>query len=148
MALKVGEVIESAIWITGEESPELRKRYEDDVTLAIDDLCRDQAVIRGPIKWVEKLPGSDRVPEVPDHIQGQRVRLLVAEADIIDYAPLSSKGSFIANLDRKDLVRLRFITRRAAKRSLTDAECDAMIEACGPEAAVETLRRNVGSSVH
>lgn len=143
MALTIGEVIESAIWITGDESEELRNRYTHDVTLAIADLCREQGVIHGPIQWLEKAPGSERVPAVPDHIKGSRVRLWVAEATVLEYAPQTSTGSFIANLDQKDLVRLRLLTRRAAKRSLSDADCDQIIESFGPEAAVETLRAAV-----
>lgn len=147
MALKPGEVIESAIWITGDEPQELRQRYEQDVTQAIDDLCHEHGVIHGPLHWREKLPGSDRVPAVPDHIQGSQVRLLVAEAEVTGEVPKVS-GSFIANLEPKDLTRLRFITRRASKSQLTDQECDEIIEHLGPEAALDTLRRNVGVTVH
>lgn len=142
MALTLGEVIESAIWITGDESHELRKRYEADVTLAIADLCREHGVIHGPIQWREKRPGTDRVPEVPDHIQGSRVRLLVAEATVTELVPQSSQGSFIANLEKKDLDRLRALTRKAAKQNLSNEQCDAVIESIGPEAAIDTLRRN------
>lgn len=145
MALTPGEVIESAIWITGDESQELRKRYEADVTQAIGDLCREHGVMHGPIQWLEKRPGSDRVPEVPDHVQGSRVRLLVAEAMITEVVPRSSQGSFIANLEKKDLVRLRYLTRRASKQTLSDKQCDAIIESYGPEAAIDTLR---GKTVH
>lgn len=147
MAITPGQVIESAIWITGDESQELRKRFEDDVTQAIGYFCRENSVIHGPIQWLEKLPGTDRVPEVPDHIQGSRVRLLVAEASVVEYAPQSSQGSFIANLDKKDLLRLRVITRRTAKKGLSDQQCDELIEYYGPEAALDTLRR-LSKTVH
>ena len=54
-------------------------------------------------------------------------------------------GSFILNLDPKDLKRLRDITRRqAVNRHLTDDECDLLIEEYGTETAVEeVLRKNV-----
>ena len=141
--MRLGEVIESAIWLTGEESEELRTRYEQDVSQAIDDLCYEYGMLHGPIQWVEKIPGTDRVPTVPDHIQGQRVRLLVAESTVTDYAPQTSEGSFVANLECKDVERLRLITRKAARKTLTDEECDEIIEEHGPEAALDTLRRQV-----
>lgn len=149
MALTTGEVIQSAVWITGDEPQELRKRYEEDVTQAIDDLCREHGVLHSPIHWSEKLPGAEGVPPVPDHIQGSRVRLLIAEAVVTNQlAPLSSSGSFIANLEKRDLLRLRVITRRASRQSLSNQECDEIIESLGPEAALDTLRRNVGTTVH
>jgi hypothetical protein len=146
--VKIGDVIESGIWLTGEENEELRKRYEADVSQAVDDLCREEGVIHGPISFLELKPGEERVPEVPNHISGQRVRLLIANSEVVDFIPMSSEGSFVANLELKDLIRLRTITRRAAKQNLTDQECDEIIEQYGPEAAIDTLQKNVGVSVH
>ena len=146
--MKTDDLIESAIWITGDESPSLRTRYEQDERLAIDDACAEEGMEHGPVTFTEKRPGEDRVPPVPDHIQGSRVRLLVAESIVTGMAVQTSQGSFVANLEKKDLMRLRLITRRASKVTLTDQECDEIIEAIGPEAAVETLRKNVGISVH
>lgn len=145
--MKVDDLIESSIWITGDESPATRSRYEHDVRNAIDDMCADEGFEYGKVRFIEKLPGSDRVPKVPDHVQGSRVRLLVAEALIIGKRIINSKGSFIANLDKKDLMRLRQLTRNQwAKHNpghrLNDSECDNYIEAYGPEAAIETLRTN------
>ena len=143
----IGDVIEHAIWVTGDESLELRNRFKDDVIKAIDDLCDEHRVNHGPVVWTEKRPGDDRVPVVPDHIQGQRVRLLVAETEVVAIRPLEKPVSFIANLDRIDLLRLRKITRKAHDKhlngELSDAECDRIIEDCGPEAALETLRQTV-----
>lgn len=145
--MRIGDVIESAVWLTGEESPELRKHYETDVAEAIDYLCHENRFLYGPVSFTEKKPGTDRVPEVPDHIHGVNVRLLVAEAEIIGRKPDTSNGSFIANLDKVDLDRLRTITRNARmklyRERLTDAECDEVIEAIGPDAALDTLRKQV-----
>ena len=136
--MKIGDVIESAIWITGEEPTTLRARYEQDVCNAIDYLCHEYHFIHGPITFIEKLPGTDRAPSVPDHIHGQRVRLLVAEATVTDKVIETSEGSFVANLNHKDLQRLRTIIRR--HRMLTDEQCDEIIEQIGPEAALDTLK--------
>ena len=143
---KTGDFIESAIWITGDESPAIRARYEYDVIQAVADMCSDQGFEYGPVIFTEKRPGEDRVPPVPDHVQGSRVRLLVGEAQILGKYVDTSEGSFVANLDKKDLIRLRAITRnRCLKQhgqTMTDGECDEYIEQYGPEAAVETLRKH------
>ena len=145
--MKVGDTVESAIWLDGEESLEDRQRFEHDVTQSIETVCRDEGVLHGPVRFIEKRPGEDRVPEVPDHVQGQRVRLLVGEAEIVAKRPEIKPDSFIANLDRMDLLRLRNLTRDAHRRQsntgLSDTECDQIIEQYGPEAALETLRKGV-----
>lgn len=146
--MKIGDVIEAAIWITGDENQSTRKRYEQDVCQAISDMSADARFEHGPVIFTEKRPGDDRVPPVPDHIHGSRVRLLVAESTVTGIAVQTPKGSFVANLEKKDLLRLRLITRMAAKSELTDDECDKIIEEIGPEAAVDTLRKNVGISIH
>lgn len=142
--MRIGEVVESAIWITGDEAQEVRTRYEQDVRVAIAEFCSQEGFTHGPVTFIEKHPGDDRVPEVPNHVQGSRVRLLVAEAELTGLVVQTSEGSFVANLDKKDLFRLRTITRRAwAKQHheiLTDAQCDEYLEELGPEVAVETLR--------
>ena len=63
--------------------------------------------------------------------------------------PLLITGSFVLNLDPKDLLRLRKITRRASgQHNLTDYECDMIIEELGPDTAVETLRKTKISRFH
>ena len=144
--MKIGEIIESAMWLDGTETPEQRKRHEEDVCAAIDILCHEQGFLHGPVTFIEKRPGDDRVPPVPDHIQGIRVRLLVAEAELTARKPKSKPDSFVANLDRKDLIRLRHLTRQAQLKhspdtKLTDTDCDKIIEQYGPVAALATLRQ-------
>ena len=145
--MKLGDCIESAIWITGDESQSTRARYEQDVRQAVADLCEEEGFENGPVTFTEKRPGDERVPPVPDHVQGSRVRLLVGEAQILGKCVATSEGSFVANLEKKDLVRLRAITRneylkRHPDYVMTDSECDQCIEQYGPEAAVETLRKH------
>lgn len=147
MATKIGDFIESAIWITGDESPVTRARYEQDVLHAVSEFCVEERFEHGTLTFTEKRPGDDRVPQVPDHIQGTRVRLLVGSAQILGNRVVASEGSFVNNLDKKDLARLRAITRIGAAKQrnshvLTDNECDQYIEQYGPEAAIETLRKH------
>lgn len=136
--MKTGDLIESAIWVTGDEPQEMRTRYEHDVTEAISYLCHENKMTHGDVKFIEKHPMDDDVPEVPDHLQGSRVRLLVGEASVTGVVVETTEGSFVNNLDHKDLMKLRTIIRRYGTRSNDD--CDAIIEHIGPDAAIETLR--------
>lgn len=138
--MKIGDVVETAIWLTGDEPEEMKRRYIDDVCAVIEKQCHSEHVMHGPITFTEKRPGEYRVPPVPDHIQGQRVRLFVAETTIMSVIE-TKEGSFVAQLDHVDLIRLRRYTRRQARRPMTDQECDQIIEQYGPEAALDTLRR-------
>jgi hypothetical protein len=151
--MRIGDVVQSSVWITGEETPDIRKQYELDATQAISDLCYSQGYEHGPVTFVEKLPSDSEVPEVPDHISGPRVRLLIVEAEVVDKAVINSRGSFVANLEKVDLERLRKITRTQWAKmhpldALSDEQCDDYIEELGPEAALDVLRKSVGTSVH
>ena len=143
---EIGDLIESAIWMTGDEGPSTRIRFEQDVRQAVAVMCSEQGFEHGPVTFTEKRPGEDRVPQVPDHVQGSRVRLLVCEALITSRSVATSEGSFIANLDKKDLVRLREITKNTWRKRtgfiLADEDCDKYIEEFGPEAALDTLRKH------
>ncbi len=142
--MKIGDVVNNAIWLTGEETEGLRMRYMYDVSDTIDELCQTEGFIHGEVVFIEKCPGDERVPKVPDHIQGPKVRLLIAEATVLKEIPKSNEGSFVDNLDRKDLIKLRKLTKQSAfkfyNRLISNEECDEIIEALGPDSAVETMR--------
>lgn len=152
--MRPGDTIESAIWLTGEETQDLRDRYEDDVRNAVSYICHEKGYTHGPVRFVEKRPGAERVPAVPDHVQGIDVRLLIGEADVTGNVPQLERRSFIGDLDAKDLERLRTVTRREYERahpgqSLSNEECDDIIDELGLEAAVEAVRKAVeGQTVH
>lgn len=142
--MKPGETLESAIWLDGCETDMDLRRFKSDVIDAIDKACAENNLLRAPVRFIEKKPGEDRVPPVPDHIQGLDVRLLVAEADITGYAPKPGARAFVGDLDKKDLDQLRVMTRRAYEASnpgktLNDYECDDVIEELGPDTALRTL---------
>lgn len=151
--MKPGELIENAIWLDGTETPDQRRAYQTLITEAISETCAHHGMEHGPVTFVEKRPGDDRVPPVPKHIEKKagsltEIRLLVAEALITGPAIQEQENRFIFNLEYKDLLRLRAITRSAWQRMapaaplLTDAECDEVIEQIGPDAAVDALRKH------
>lgn len=149
MTLRPGDVLEIAIWLDGTETPALRARFDKDLCTNLAEMAGIEGMIIGPLIMAEKRPGEDRVPKVPDHIQGPDVRLLVGEARVICRQPFFAlPGSFVGDLDRKDLARLREITRRAAPEQLSDMECERIIEEIGPAAAIEALRKMVDENEH
>lgn len=85
--MKLGDTIENAIWLDGRETKEVYDRYLRDVKATIDTAAEKEGFLVGPMRVLEKRPGEDRVPPVPDHIQGPDVRLLVLEADVVLHAP-------------------------------------------------------------
>lgn len=139
--LRYGDVLEAAIWADGTETAEIMDRFMADMRGSLAELAGDEGVVIGPVTLTVKRPRDDKVPSVPDHIQGPDVRLLVYEAGVVCAMPrIVEATSFVADLDRKDLMRLRAITRQAAPRPLSDRECDEIIEAIGPASAVKSLR--------
>lgn len=62
---------------------------------------------------------------------------------------ITRESGFVADLDAKDLHRLREITRRAYRQRfpnsppLADSVCDHYIEQLGPQSAVRALRATV-----
>ena len=143
----VGDVLESAIWLDGRETAEHRKAFEAEVNAALALSARRHGHVLGPVTWTEKKPGDDRVPPVPNHIQGPNVRLLVAEAMIVNTVSIMRElPGFAHDLESDDLALLRRITRRKYREQypgqpeLTDRQCDTLINDLGPEAALDTLK--------
>lgn len=149
--MRPGDTIESAAWLTGEETPQERADYEERIREAVTVLCDQEGFLHAPVRFIEKLPGAERVPEPPDHVQGVNVRLLVGEADVLCRKPEIKTRGFVGDLDAKDLSRLRKITRQAhavnfpGAAPLSDAECDDWIEELGPSTALGQLRDAVNS---
>ena len=153
MTLQPGDVIETAIWCDGTETEKLKDRFETDLQASLASMANAEGVIIGPLIMTEKKPGEDRVPPVPDEIHGPDVMLLVGEAQVIGEA-FVSEGAFVADLEPKDLERLRTILRRVhqsynpGKPELSQEKCDEYINCNGPDAALEALREQVGVKVH
>lgn len=154
--IKPGECFETGFWMTGSESEPQITACCRDMEAAFKKLALDAGVIIAPAIFTIKVPGDERVPEVPHHVRGHCVTLLVGEARIVGWAPQASPaGSFVQDLDLIDRARLRAITRRAHKNAhpsaarLSDADCDRMAEQIGPESAGRAIREYAESkAVH
>lgn len=146
--LVVGMPLETSVWLKGTESAAQLEQWRRDCTSELGCFAAANGVTLTAPTWTEKLPGEDRVPPVPAHISGPAVRLLICEARVDGPAkPVIVKATgFTADLDARDLGRLRAITRRVHRRlqpadgTLSDAECDEIIEQVGIESALKTLR--------
>jgi hypothetical protein len=168
VTVKLGETLETAVWISGAESPEMIENFKQSAVEGLDLAAQQAKVTLGPTVWTIKKPGEDRVPPVPkwlerkieehgrriaevalaDGTQSQPVQgpfLLVCERQVISVAPVFGKRSFLADLSQDDLHRLRRITKQqwarkyGTKGMLTDSECDAIIEETGPDAAYHAV---------
>lgn len=143
--MRIGDTIEAAVWLTGAETDAMKALYISEVTEAITELCDHEGYLHGPVRSVEKHPLDDRVPAVPENIQGPDVRLFVVEADVIAPKPETKKRAFVGDLEAKDLERLRTITADAYMTAYgyrpSTPELDDIIEDLGPESAVKTLRQ-------
>ena len=141
--MKPGAVIEAAIWLGGTETEAQLDKYSADVLESMSVAAKANGCALSLLRWRTKKPGDDRVPVQPDHITGPDVRLLVCEATLV---PIIS-SNFLADLDPKDLILLRDLTRRAYARArpaeppLADKQCDTVINDLGPDAAVAALER-------
>lgn len=146
--LRPGEILETAMWADGRETPEQMARFESDLKEQLAYFADQEGVIIGPLTVLEKRPGGERVPPVPDDISGPNVRLVVGTAKVLCSVPQFTIQSsrFVDDLDAIDLARLRQTTRASYARhfpkrpSLSELQCDQIIDEIGPEAALETLR--------
>lgn len=131
--MKIGDLAECAIWLDGTETDAMLRQWKADCPYLISQ-GHDPVLKLGPIMFELKRPGEDRVPQVPDHLNGPDVRLLVGTAEVLGFQ-VAHKASFLSELAEADLVRLRAATRRAQGRNLPDAVCDQIIERMGPVTA-------------
>jgi len=153
--LKIGDTLESAIWLSGKETAEMLAHCTYEVKEQLETRAEADGIILGPCTAVIKQPGDDRVPVVPDGVSGPDVRLLVYEADVIGIKPVLKVNSFLNDLDAVDLMRLRAITYKAHRLKcpheppLTQIECDDIIEERGLVVAVRDVQGAVDSkTVH
>ncbi len=131
--MKIGELTECAIWIDGTESEAALRQWKIDCSFMMAN-AQEPRLKLGPVTFEIKRPGEDRVPQVPDHIAGPNVRLLIATAEVVGFEPLH-RESFLNELSEADLMRLRKATRKAHGKTLPDGVCDQIIERLGPVAA-------------
>ncbi len=145
--------LEVAIWYDANEQLDPITFCSESIKDMIDMVCTKKNHTHGDINYEILKPEDDRVPSVPrwlEIIDGAIPRLLVATTEVmsnIQQEPLNMVG----DLDKKDLKRLRAITRREHRMAhpnttpLTNRECDQLIDRLGLEVVLEQLG---SSTVH
>src|SRR6266849_5685169 len=123
--MKPGDLAEFSIWINGTESETMLRQWKTDVAYMMSQ-AHEPKLKLGPVSFEIKRPGEDRVPQVPDHIAGPEVRLLIATAEVLGFE-IAKRASFLDEIEERDLVKLRKITRRQHGK-LSDEQCDQLIE--------------------
>lgn len=147
--MRIGDEYETGVWYDANEWINPIAQCGKDLEDAIRHLCSNYRVRCGDIEFEVMKPGDSRVPEVPRWLEsktGVVPRLLVARTTIVGSVVNYSTG-ILADLDKKDLIKLRAITKRAHKvhfpktPELSDEECDSIIDQLGMEVALESLRK-------
>ena len=153
--MKIGDTLEAALWLSGGEPDWHIDLEKSEIQEGFRSVQAEHHVLLAPVTYYELRPGDDRVPDVPKHVDGPDVRLVVGETRVIAHTALPATGSFLFDIDRADLARLRDITRREhqrrrpRERALLDAECDALIEALGPVIAARMVKAAIdNATVH
>ncbi len=143
--------IEFAIWYDASEHLDPINSCSESIKDALDAICTNKNVGHGEISYEILKPGDDRVPLVPrwlEIITGAIPRLLLATTKTTSSLHKGPTG-IIGDLDKKDIARLRAITRRVHRKSypkttsLTNQECDRIIDQIGMEVVMAQLRSNV-----
>lgn len=146
--IRVGDTIQMSAWMDGRETPEQIEAWKTDIQNHAKQQMDAEGLILGPWRYETRQPGGDQVPEVPDHITGPKVELLIGEADVVGKMEIAKTPGFIFDLREEDLMKLRTLIRRKYQEfrpgiRLTDQQCDALIERFGPEAAHKVVRKKV-----
>jgi len=149
--IKPGNEVEFAIWYDANEHLDPINSCSESIKDALDAICSKNNVGHGEISYEVLKPGDDRVPFVPrwlETINGVIPRLLVATTKTMGNLHQGPTG-IIGDLDKKDIARLRVITRRAHQKAhpkttlLTDQECDRIVDQVGIEVVMDQLRSSV-----
>lgn len=142
-----GDFLSTEVWLTGLEKPgditAWKRSAEDDFYAA----GRSAKMDIGQVVWQELQPDDEACPPVPrgKKYEGPNQRLLLGAAQVLRRTRPASW--FTLDLEPDDLRRLRDITRKAYQKALplyptlTDSQCDTIINDLGPEAAEVALYR-------
>lgn len=147
--MKPGDTLATALWYNPEREHEYARAREG-VEEGLRLTAESEGFLLGPVAYESVGPEDPRLPAPPKHMR-HSVKALIGEAEVLCRKPVFrlEERRFVGELERRDLERLRAITRRRhAERfpgadPLSDDACDDIIEEIGPEAAFDALRKAV-----
>ena len=147
MTLRMGDELQSAMWLTGAETPSQLDSVKASIVGDFNMAQKHHGVLVGPIAYHELKPIDDGCPDPPPWCHGPDVRILVGETKVVCRAPdVPIAKGFSTLVDAKTLAEMRAVTRRQhrmarpGERPLTDAQCDVMIDRVAPDTAERMLR--------
>ena len=156
MAESDSEELEVAIWYDANQYVDPIKSCSESIKDMIDIMCAGTKDTHGDIDYKILKPGDDRVPSVPRWLEktnGAIPRLLLATTKTQLMSSVSNVNqelpSITGDLDKKDVARLRYMTRKAHHKSrpddgpLTNYECDQIIDKLGIEIVMDQLKSSV-----
>lgn len=142
--------LEFSLWYDENGSSDPIPAAREMIDEVMKEFCTRKKLIHKSSEYAILKPGDDRVPEVPKwlaDIPDVKPRLLLATVTV---SPQVVKyNTIVTDLDKKDLARLRYITREAYRKSnpglpdLTDQECDDYINELGMEVVLDQLRSSI-----
>jgi len=146
---KIGDIIELAYWMTGEETVQELDEFGQAAQMALQSFVEEEHVMLSTAHATTLRPGDARCPVPPEHIHGADVQLLLVEAKVILELPGPKPSRFADELEKDDLRRLAVITRRQYNQvfprhpQLTDGQVKTIINDMGPDVALATLQGRV-----
>ncbi len=150
---EIDNELEVAVWYDANEYVDPIKHCSESIKDMIDIMCAGTKDTHGDIDYKILKPGDDRVPSVPRWLEKTKnatPRLLIAttKTRLMSSVCQETMG-IVGDLDKKDIARLRYITRRAHHMEyprgdpLTDYECDQIIDKLGLEIVMDQLKSSV-----
>ncbi len=136
--MKIGDELPAALWFNN-DNPQERTDAERGIRESLDMLAEYDDLELGDITWEVVDPLSPRVPEPPEHFQGD-IKCLIGTAKITRIKEKAREVDFVDGLSPQDLANLRRITKDKAVEYgelLSDEEADDLINSIGIEVAVE-----------
>ena len=141
MTLEIGDYIEFSDWFWDEKSKFVAEGL---IAINIAKTGNEMGVDVSDLEFETLEIDDARCPEPPDHGCSLRVgwvRVTRLPLQVSEGVPLSQ------DLEPKDLAMLRQTTRAAHQKvnpmapPLTDMQCDAVIDAVGPDTAANQVRK-------
>lgn len=148
--MKIGDIVQTGTWLTGIETDREKCELAQTMHDHLAELAAAESFTLSVAGSYELPLDDDRAPAAP---LGS-ASFLVCEALLDGHTLTDIRGSFVQELDAKDLERLIELQLRVywmynpGKPPPPRAKILAWIEENGPEIALETLREQVGSTIH
>lgn len=149
--MKTGDMVRAGLHMTGLETDLDIEDNRDWLKKTMESIAKEDGDIVGDERFYIIGPNHDDFPPPENN---DDILFLVYEAKITGHVITPIRGSFCSELEEKDLERLITILLRVypsynpGKPPPSRETCMKWIDENGPDAALDALRDQVGSTVH